>query len=105
VEHDAALLTQSYVLVELVALAHRRLGAPAVRLLNDDVLPIVTVVWVDERLHNLGMTALLAAGHRDVSLVDWVSFEVMRQRGVQQALAFDSHFREQGFTLVPGPRG
>lgn len=103
-EQDAHLLTQSYVLVELVALVRRRLGLPAVRVLQDDVVPIVTVVWIDGILHNMGMTALLAAGQRDISLVDWVSFEVMRRRGVQQAFTFDPHFRDQGFTLVPGMR-
>lgn len=91
-------------LVELVALAQRRLGIPAVRSLADDLLPMIVVAWVDERLHGAGMTALLAAGDRDVSIVDWVSFELMRQRGIRQAFAFDAHFREQGFTLVQAPR-
>ncbi len=104
VEQNAALLTQSYVLLELVALAQRRLGMDAVRALSDDLLPLVRVVWVDEALHEMGMTALRAAAERDISLVDWISFEVMRQRGVAQAFGFDSHFRDHGFTLLPEAR-
>jgi len=104
VEQDATLLTQSYVLHELVALAQRRLGMDAVRTLRGDLLPLVRVVWVDEDLHEMGMTALLAAAERDISLVDWISFEIMRQRGVMQVFAFDSHFRDQGFTLMPEAR-
>ena len=103
-EQNAALVTQSYVLLELVALAQRRLGMDAVRALSDDLLPLVRVVWVDEALHEMGMTALRAAAERDISLVDWISFEVMRQRGVAQAFAFDSHFRDHGFTMLPEAR-
>jgi len=41
---------------------------------------------------------MLAAGRRDVSLVDWTSFELMRQRGVDHAFAFDVDLDDQGFT-------
>jgi hypothetical protein len=34
------------------------------------------------------------------SLVDAVSFEVMRQAGVSQAFAFDKHFEVAGFALL-----
>jgi predicted nucleic acid-binding protein len=30
-----------------------------------------------------------------------VSFEVMRERGIRQALALDEHFTLAGFELVP----
>lgn len=33
-------------------------------------------------------------------LVDCVSFTVMRQAGVTQALAFDQHFIQAGFQLL-----
>ena len=99
IERRTRLITHSYDLVETVALVQRRLGPPAVRVLREDVIPVLDVVWVEERLHDVAMTALLAADRRDVSLVDWVSFELMRQRGVLQAFTFDGHFAEQGFTL------
>ena len=35
---------------------------------------------------------------RDVSLVDWTSFELMRELGVVQAFAFDDDFASQGFS-------
>jgi predicted nucleic acid-binding protein len=44
------------------------------------------------------VSALLAADRRDVSLVDWTSFELMRARGVSAALAYDDDFAAQGFT-------
>ncbi len=47
------------------------------------------------------MAALLAAGHRSVSLVDWVSFELMRAERIDCAFAFDADFARQGFATVP----
>jgi predicted nucleic acid-binding protein len=95
------LVTTSYVLVETFALAQARLGLGATRLLNDDMGPILRVTWVDEGLHRAAMTALLTARRRDLSLVDCVSFEAMRRLGAERAFAFDRHFRQQGFAMIP----
>jgi len=46
--------------------------------------------------------ALLAADRRKLSLVDCGSFHVMRTRVVRTSFAFDPHFREQGFDVLPG---
>jgi predicted nucleic acid-binding protein len=95
------LLTTSYVLVETYALVQARLGLDATRSLNDDVVPVIRVTWVDESLHRAGVTALLTAQRRDLSLVDCISFETMRRLGIERAFAFDRHFRQQGFGLIP----
>lgn len=65
------------------------------------VLPQVEVWWVDETLHGAATAALLASGARALSLVDWVSFELMRRLGLSEAFAFDDDFEEQGFALLP----
>jgi predicted nucleic acid-binding protein len=46
------------------------------------------------------VAALLATGARDVSLVDRVSFALMRSAEIVEAFAFDRHFEHEGFTLV-----
>jgi predicted nucleic acid-binding protein len=92
------LLTHNYVVVECTALAQRRLGLQAVADLHDAVLPFVDVVWVDEPLHRRAVEANRAAARRAISLVDWTSFLVMRDRGIGRAWAFDRDFDEQGFT-------
>ena len=97
IEAENPLVTSSYVLVELVALAQHRLGVAAVRDIDRALVPVLGVVWIDERLHNRGMAALLAAGRRKLSLVDCVSFACMRRQGLTHAFHFDRHFREQGF--------
>lgn len=91
------LLTTNYVVLETAALVARRLGMEPVRTFESTLLPPLEVVWIDESLHRRGVAAFLAAGKRDLSLVDCVSFEVMRERGVHDALTFDQHFTQQGF--------
>ncbi len=96
----ADLLTTSLVLVETYALLGRRLGLAAVRAFRADLAPLCETAWVDEPTFESGLDLLLARKKRDLSLVDAVSFLVMRQRGLDQAFAFDPHFEEEGFSLV-----
>ena len=98
---DAALVTHQYVLVETTALLQRRLGMAAVRRFTDDLLPLAEVVWIDAELHAQAREALLAANRRDISLVDRVSFVVMRRLGIGQAFTFDADFAAEGFDVVP----
>lgn len=97
VESQATLACTSYVIVETLALLQHRLGVAAARVFHEDIMPLLTVEWIDEELHRSGMTGLLTAGRRSLSLVDCVSFEVMRRRGITHAFAFDRHFGELGF--------
>ena len=94
------LLTSSYVLVETFALAQRRLGMGAVRAFHEDVCPILAIKWVSDAVHHAGVEAMLAQGRRRLSLVDCVSFEVMRRNDVDRAFCFDGHFAEAGFRDV-----
>ncbi len=98
---DETLLTHEYVVVEATALIQRRLGLGALRRFVDDLLPLVEVAWVDAGLHGEAREALLAAGRRTVSLVDWTSFLVMRRHGVRRAFTFDPDFGAEGFEVVP----
>lgn len=95
------MVTTNYVLVETMAFVQHRLGLDATRLLQQDVCPVLQVAWIDATTHQAGVAAVLAAGRRGLSLVDCVSFEIMRQTGLRKAFAFDSHFGEQGFACVP----
>lgn len=102
VRSEAALLTSNYVLLELTTLLQRRLGFDAVVALQDFVLPWVEVAWVDPALHDRAVAVVLAARRRGVSVVDAVSFSLMRSRRVRHAFTLDVHFAEQGFICLPG---
>lgn len=100
-QSDEVLTATNYVLVETIDLLQHRLGLKAVRFFQEEILPVVGIVWVDATMHHAAMSIMLAAGRKKLSLVDCVSFEAMRLGGISTAFTLDRHFREQGFTCFP----
>jgi predicted nucleic acid-binding protein len=98
---DETLVTHAYVVVESVALIHRRLGPALTRAFIEDLLPVCELRFIDERLHAQATSAFLAALGRRPSFVDRVSFELMRGEGIRRAFAFDPDFSREGFETVP----
>ncbi len=97
ITHNVFFVTTNYVLVESFALIQNRLGVKALRDFQETMVPVLSVEFVDQNAHNAGVSAVLTASRRGLSLVDCVSFEIMRTLGVVDVLAFDRHFEEQGF--------
>ena len=97
---DNTLVCHNYVLVETSAVLTRRIGIEAARVFEQDIFPVLRIVWVTRDVHEAAVGAHLAAGRRALSLVDCASFEVMRRTGVRTAFAFDPHFEEFGYELV-----
>ncbi len=99
-------LTHSYVLAELVPLAHVRGLSRALaldfsqRVLDDDE---VEVVWVADRLHRQAVKLLAARRDKTYSLCDAVSFILMREHGLSEALTTDKHFVQEGFIRLLEP--
>lgn len=100
-ENSARLITSNYILVETVALLQSRLGIEAVRAFQTEMVPAIHIEYVDADLHRLGVASLLSAGKRKLSLVDCVSFDIMRRLGLNHVFTFDAHFRGQGFETLP----
>jgi predicted nucleic acid-binding protein len=100
-KNENILITSNYVLVETFALLQHRLGIEAVRGFQNDILPLVNIEFVISELHRSGVSALLSASRRNLSLVDCVSFEMMRTLEIKTAFTFDPHFKEQGFNMLP----
>jgi predicted nucleic acid-binding protein len=99
---EADIVTHNYILVETSALVLRRLGLEALRVFEADMVPILHIVWVTPEVHEAAVGAHLLAARRALSLVDCVSFEVMRRAGLRSAFAFDTHFSGSGCELLPG---
>ena len=100
---SARRILHNYVIAEFVALARaRRLPrVPSLRFaaeLLDN--PGVELRWVDEALHRAALRFVLARPDKGYSLCDAVSFLVMRQYGVSQALTTDQHFEQEGFVRM-----
>lgn len=96
-------LTHSGVIAEFVALATaRRFPRPAVLDYLDALInnPDIELVWSDEQLHRDAFALLLARRDKEYSLCDAVSFVIMRQRNIVQALTTDKHFEQEGFVRL-----
>ena len=61
----------------------------------------VRLIHVDEGLVNARFEYLKRRPEKQFSLADCVSFVVMNRMGIGEALAFDSHFEQAGFTRRP----
>ena len=99
--NENSLVTSNYVLVETFALLQHRLGMEAVRGFQNDVLPLVNIEFVISEIHRSAVSALLSVSRRNLSLVDCLSFEMMRTLEIKTAFVFDPHFKEQGFDILP----
>lgn len=93
-------LTTNYVLAEYVALAHVR-GLPRLQVLafSEEILfdETVEIVWIDTNLHRQAVELLQNRRDKTYSLCDAVSFVLMRERQISEALTTDRHFEQEGF--------
>jgi predicted nucleic acid-binding protein len=96
-------LTHNYVVVEFIALAQAR-NAPRAEALTfvadlfDD--SEVEVVWIDERFHQNALALLHERLDKTWSLCDAVSFLLMQQHSLTEALTTDHHFEQAGFAKL-----
>ena len=95
------LLAHSYVLVESAALLQKRLGLKSALAFLRDAQSF-RITWVSPELHHEAVAFLQKSRRSKISLVDAVSFLVMREEKVEQYLGFDQHFADQGFHPAPG---
>ncbi len=93
-------VVHNYILAEYVALvtARRLPRSLAIAFISDIAVdPNVRTIWVDRDLHDRAIELLLARSDKTYSVCDAVSFLVMRDRGIQEALTTDRHFEQEGF--------
>ena len=94
-------VTNNYVVLESIAITQKRLGLEAVQELTKNILEHIQIVWVDEARHTQALETILSINRRQLSLVDCAAFQTMRRLGIETAFTFDSHFREEGFNVIP----
>ncbi len=83
------------------ALAKQRYRAAAIRLL--DALerdPAVEIVRLSEALYARAMRLYRERLDKEWGLTDCVSFVVMQERGLTEALTTDDHFRQAGYRAL-----
>jgi len=104
---DAALreprVTTSYVVAETSNLLMAR-GRPdtARQYLRRTLLPgSCYVVHPTRAAYDLALSMVLHYGDKNFGLTDALSFVVMSETGIQDAMTFDAHFRQMGFRMIP----
>ena len=98
-QNKALLYSSSFVMVETTALLHRRIGLDAVRDLNTKILPLLEIIWTDKEWYAKAIQRLFLQSHKNISLVDCLSFEIMESLGISLAFSFDKQFEEMGFLV------
>jgi len=96
-------LTHNYVLAEFVALAIARRAPFTAALRFVEAISSgseIEVVWVSRELHEKAMQLLLQRSDKAWSLCDAVSFVVMTERRVSDALTTDHHFDQAGLVRL-----
>src|SRR5205807_2485613 len=96
------IITSEYVLVEIGGLLLRPEDRPAyvnlVRDLGSD--PSGEIVPASQGLFRAGFDLFAHRPDKDGSLVDCISFVVMKQRRLKEALTTDQHFVQGGFRAL-----
>ena len=98
------LVTTTYVFDEVVTFLnskglHSKAMEVGNRLLKS---PSVNLIHVDEDLFATAWQYFQNHDDKAYSLTDCASFVVMEKQGIRTALAFDKHFVQAGFAVLPG---
>ena len=97
-----SLLTTRAVLLEIGnALSRQRNRAVAINLLQTmEQDSAIEIVPLSEELYARAFTLYRQRPDKEWGLVDCISFVVMRERGLTDALTTDEHFRQAGFRVL-----
>jgi uncharacterized protein len=99
---NARLLTTRAVLLEIGnTLSKQRYRAAAIRLLHAlEIDPNVEILPLSEQLYMRAVQLYRERSDKDWGLTDCISFVVMRDRGIKEALTADEHFQQAGFLAL-----
>ena len=96
------LITSEFVLLEVaddLSQPHlRKFAAGVFSLVRNDAQ--ITVVPLDHAAFEKGYDLYLARQDKEWGLTDCISFQIMREMGVHDALTHDHHFEQAGFRTL-----
>jgi len=100
----AKIYTSDYVLDETITLIRRKIGhGPAVQFIRSIMASrIVEILRVTEAAWQDAWQMFEKQRDKDYSFTDCTSFVLMKQNGLSRSFAFDRHFTQAGFLLIPG---
>jgi uncharacterized protein len=97
------LVTSNFVFDETVTLCLYRLGHPVATqvgkvLLDPSTIDLVRLTLADEQQ---AWNLFLARPDKDYSFTDCTSFVLMQRLGLDRAIALDTDFQQEGFSVLP----
>ena len=99
------LITSQAVLLEIGAalsrLAFRQAAAQLIDAMQAD--PVMEIVTVDAGLMQRALEVFKSRPDKEWSLADCISFEIMRERNMTEALTADLHFAQAGWVALMRP--
>ena len=98
-DQRATLYTTSYILVECMALVHRRLGFSQLERFVGSVRDSVTVVWLDGQHHWSAWDIMDSRHGRGLSFVDCTTLVLTKSLGAK-LFAFDQDFAREGLEVL-----
>ena len=100
-KENRSLVTTSAVLLEVLdGLASHKLRYLSPIFRHQLMAFPLSIVYVNEELFQRGWDFYEARSDKDWSLTDCLSFVVMQERGITEALAHDHHFEQAGFRAL-----
>lgn len=98
----AQLITTRAVVLEIGnALSKQRYRQDAIKLLHAlEGDPNVEIVPITEQLYRRGFQLYSARPDKDWGITDCISFIVMEEQGLDEALTTDAHFQQAGFRAL-----
>jgi len=99
-ETDERFFTSNYIILETIFLLQREFGLSAVNDFRKFMLPLVKIIWIDEKIHNDCLNNLITAEKRKISLTDYSSFYILDSFKIDRVFTFDKHFKEKGYQIL-----
>jgi hypothetical protein len=85
------------------SLSKQKYRAAAIQLLESlETDPSVEVILLTNSLYELAFNLFKQREDKEWGLVDCISFIVMQDRGITDALTTDTHFQQAGFRVLLG---
>lgn len=99
---DRPIITTEFILLELGnAFAHFADLSDFLGLVHAiQTSPRITVVPLDSQLMTRGLQLMAERQDKNWSLTDYISFVVMKDMGIRDALTADRHFEQAGFRAL-----
>ena len=93
-------LTSNYIMLETIFLLQKTIGLSAVKDFKKLMLPIVRIIWIDEKIHRESLNNLIAAEKKKISLTDYSSFYILDNYNIDKVFTFDNHFKEKNYKIL-----